>query len=127
MREFEPMQVDLLVPQGDLSIEQEIRITEIGGEHGVVVLRHRAQQQGPRVFEQQFEMRQDTCVAVIQPFGTAGVRAHVAAMIEYGEGVAVLQGQSSPLLQRRAGGNIELRDGCFVRGQCIHVSAPVLR
>jgi hypothetical protein len=49
-------------------------------------------------------------------------------MIEYGEGVAVLQGQSSPCLQRRTGGYIELRDGRFVRGQCIiHVSAPVSR
>ncbi len=63
--ELEPMQVDLLVPQGDLSIEQEIRIAEIGGEHGVVVLCHRAQQQRPRFFEQQFQVRQDAGIAVI--------------------------------------------------------------
>src|ERR1700730_10842690 len=31
--ELEPVQMDLLVPQGDLSIDQEIRVTEIGAEH----------------------------------------------------------------------------------------------
>jgi hypothetical protein len=48
-------------------------------------------------------------------------------MIEYREGVAMLQCQSSPLLQRGAGGDIELWYGRFVRGRCIHVSAPVSR
>ncbi len=90
--ELEPVQVDLLAPQGDLSIEEEIRVAEVRAENRVVVLRHRTQQQGPRVFEQQLELRQDTGVSVIQPFGTAGLRAHIAAMIEDGEGVAVLQG-----------------------------------
>src|SRR4029077_4175049 len=56
----------------------------------------------------------------------AGIDTDVAAMIEHGEGVAVLQGQGSPCLQRRAGGYVELRYRRFVRGQIIQMSAPGL-
>jgi hypothetical protein len=104
------MQVNLLAPKSDLSVEQEIRIAEVRAEYRIVVLSHRTQQQRLRFFEQKLELRQNPGVPVIQPFGAAGFRADVAAVIEHREGVAVLQRQSTPLLQRRAGGNIELRD-----------------
>ena len=82
--------MDLLTPQGDLPIDEQVGIAQIGAEHRVVILRHRTQQQWPRFFEQQRQLRQNAGIPVIQPFGTAGLRADVAAVIEHGEGVAVL-------------------------------------
>jgi hypothetical protein len=55
-------------------------------------------------------LREDARIAVVQPFGASGLNADVAAMIEYGKSVAVLQRPRAPFLKRRARSNAEL--GC---------------
>jgi hypothetical protein len=115
--EFQPMHVNLFAAQRDLTVDQQIRIAQIGAEYGVVVLRHRAEQQRPRLFQEQFEVRQNARIAVIQPFGISRLAADIAAMIEHGEGVAVLQRASAALLERCAGRDVMLGHGRFVRRQ----------
>jgi hypothetical protein len=51
---------------------------------------------------------------VVEPFGIAGLAADIAAVIEHGKGVAVLQGASAPLLQGGANCDGELRSRRFV-------------
>ena len=60
------------------------------------------EQQRPRLFEKQLQLRQHARVAVVQPLRISRLAADVAAMIEHREGVAVLQRAGAPLLQRRS-------------------------
>src|SRR4051812_46216993 len=46
-------------------------------------------------------------------FGAALARQHVTVVIEDRKGVVVLEGSRTPLLQRRRGGDEELRDGAI--------------
>jgi len=107
--ELNAVQMDQFAAQRNLTVDQQIRVAEVGAEYGVVVLSHRTQQQGPRFFEQQLKLRQNAGVVVIKTFGVPQFAADVAPLIEHGEGVAVLQGSSSPFLQRGAYGNGVLR------------------
>jgi hypothetical protein len=109
------MQVDLLAPQGDLSVCQQVRIAEVGAEHGIVILSGRTQQQGTRFLEEQCQLRQNACVAVVQAFGAARICADVAAVVEHGERVAVFERAGAALLHRGARRYIKLRYGRFVR------------
>ena len=96
--------------------DQQIGVAQIGIEYRVVVLRHGTEQQRPRLFQQQLELRQHARIAVIQPLGVAGLAADVAAMVEHGKRIAVLQRARAPLLQRGADRDGELRSGYIVDG-----------
>jgi len=49
--ELHAVQMDLFAAQRDTTVDQQIRVAEVGAEHCVVVLSHRTQQQRPRFFE----------------------------------------------------------------------------
>ena len=101
--EFCPVQVQLLAAQCDLAIDQQVRIAEVGAEDRVVILRHRTQQERACILEQQLELRQDAGIAMVETFRIAEFAANVAALIEHGERVAVLERAGPPLLQIGAG------------------------
>ena len=104
--ELHAMQVDALAPQRRLAGALEVGIGHLRGEDRVVGPGGRTEQQRAQAVDQQRARREDARVAVIQAFGTAGLAAEVAARVEHGEGVAVLQRGRPALLQRRAGGDV---------------------
>ena len=107
--ELQTLQVQLLSAQRNLAVDEQIGVAQVGAEHRVVVLGHGTQQERPRLFEQQLELRQNAGVAVVQTLGVAGLAADVAALVEHRERVAVLQGPGRPLLQVGARGDGILR------------------
>jgi hypothetical protein len=108
--ELDAVQMDVLPAQRDLAVRQQIGIAEIGVEHRVVVLSHRAQQERPRFLEQQLELRQHARVAMVETLRVARLAPDVAAMIDDGERIAVLERAGPALLQR-----IAHRDGVLRR------------
>lgn len=106
--------MDVLPAQRDLAVFEQVGIAEIRREYGVVVLRHRAQEERPRFLEQQLQLGEHAGVAVVEALGIARLAADVAPVIEYREGVAMLQGARAPLLQGCAHGDGELRSGRLV-------------
>jgi len=106
--------MDLFAAQRNAAVDQQIRIAEISTEHGIVILRHRAQQQRTRFLEQQLKLRQNARVPMIQALGIAHLAADVAALIEHCESIAMFQRARAPLLQVRADGNRVLRRRCVV-------------
>lgn len=55
--EADAVHVDILTPERDLALDHQVRIAEVGGEHRIVVLRHRAQQKRTRLLQQQLKLR----------------------------------------------------------------------
>src|SRR5688572_12229909 len=76
------------------ALARNVRIRQVDGEQGVVVLDHRAEEQRPGSGEPQAKSRQVTRVAVVHAIYTevADTRAfHVAKTVEDRKGIAMLQ------------------------------------
>lgn len=112
--ELDAIHVNVLAAQRNLAVHQQIRVAEIRGEQGVVILSHRAQQQRPRLLEQQLELGQYARIPMVEPLGISRLSSDVAAVIHDDEGVAVFQGARAALLKRVAHRNGELRSGHLV-------------
>ena len=99
------------------SIEQAVNLitskeVQIGDEQRVVVLDRRAQKEGPAIVDEQLQARKEARVVVEQSFRAGFARRDVAVVVEHAEGVAVLEGARTPLLQRGGCRNVELHRGC---------------
>jgi hypothetical protein len=123
------VQVDLFAAQRDLTVNQQIRVAQVRGEYRVVVLRRGAQQQRPRLLEQQLELREYAGIAMIEALGIAEFAADVATMVEHRKSVAMFQGSRTALLQVRIRRNGELRSDVIGRvdrrfraeqSRCVH-------
>ena len=64
---------------------------------------------GRAFLKKQLQLREHARIAVVKALGVSRLAADVAAMIEYREGIAVLQRARAPLLQRRGDCDRELR------------------
>src|SRR6185312_1646329 len=88
--------------------EIHVGVGQINRQQRVVVAQVGSEQQRLHAVEQQFEMRQETGVAVEQSVGAAGRRADIAVAVEYGEGIVVFERAARP--RSRAGRwNVERR------------------
>ena len=104
----------------------DIRVGQVYGECGVVVLDRGTQQHRALPVQQQLEPREIAGIAMEQPFRRAAMRDDIPIVVEQSEGVAVLERAQLALLQRYRGRNIELRFRFCARFSNRRGSLPVI-
>ena len=98
--------------QFEPTVGKKVGVGQVGDEQRVVVLDRRAQKEGPAIVDEQLQARKEARVVVEQSFRAGFARRDVAVVIEHAEGVAVLEGTRTPLLQRGGCRNVELHRRC---------------
>ena len=75
-------------------------VVQVDGQYRVVFLHIRAEEQQGGAVEPELEPRQITRVVMVDAVGTAAPSDYVAATIEHGKGMAVLERAQAALLER---------------------------
>ena len=82
--------------QHQMVLEIGIRVCEVDGEQRAVVAHVRSQRQRLRAIEQEFQVREESRVAMKQAVRPAGRGADVAVAIEHDERIVVFQNVTRP-------------------------------
>ena len=83
--------VDDILVQDDLVAGVDVGIGQVDREQRVVVAHVRAEQQGLRAVQAQFEQREKPRIVVIEPVRSAGRRADVAVAVNHEKCIAMLE------------------------------------
>lgn len=106
---FEPVHVDQFAVQGNPIARPQLGVRQIDGQHRVVFLDVRAEEQKRRTVQPQFELRQKPGVIEVNAVGIAGSGDNVAARVKQREGIAGFEGSWTALLERDVRFDIEWR------------------